>query len=249
MDISVVESGGAVDMVMRPWTKKKSNDVPRHITERLAVFAEENDIARLHWQLSADDEANLMPVTLRHPFTVDLSGVAVSPPPGAFLQATEEGEKILVQSVLSAMTKRTKKVVDLYAGCGTFTFAMATQKYKVHAIEGFAPAINALKAAMPGKPVTAEKRDLAKEPLLWKELNVYDAVVLDPPRVGAFDQVKMITRSDVPLVVYVSCNPESFARDGEVLLQKGYVLEKVTVVDQFLWSPHVELVGVFRRPK
>ena len=102
---------------------------------------------------------------------------------------------------------------------------------------------------MPGKPVTAERRDLAREPLMHKELNAYDAIVLDPPRIGAIEQVKMIVRSDVPLVVYVSCSPASFARDGEVLAQKGYTLEKLTVVDQFLWSPHVELVGVFRRTK
>src|SRR5262249_44281321 len=155
----------------------------------------------------------------------------------------------LVDTVLASLPKKVKKVVDLFAGCGTFTFAMAAAKFKVHAVEGFAAALDALKVAMPGSPVTTEKRDLAREPLMHKELNAYDAVVLDAPRLGAFDQVKMIARSDVKLVVYVSCNPATFARDGEVLAQKGFVLDRVTVVDQFLWSPHVELVGVFRRPK
>lgn len=249
MDISVIESAGMIDVVLRPWVKKKkdsSDHLPRHIAERLAAFAEEADIARLSWQVSADDESDLMQVVLRDPFTVDLSGVAVTPPPGAFLQATIEGEQALTQAVLAGMGKKTKKIVDLYAGSGTFTFALSMAKYKVHAVEGFAPALDALKIAMPGKPVTAEKRDLAKDPLMAKELKDYDAVVLDPPRVGAMEQIKMIARADVPVVVYVSCNPVSFAKDSELLVQRGYTFEKLTVVDQFLWSPHVELVGVFK---
>lgn len=250
LDIAVMESNGEVDMVLRPWVKKKKSDVdhlPRHIMERLAAFAEENNIARLSWQPSADNDEDLLQVAWRHPFTVDFSGVQVTPPPGAFLQATEEGEALLCSRVLEAFGKKTKRVVDLFAGSGTFTFAIAKAKYKVHAVEGFAPAVDALRTSMAGNPVTVERRDLAHEPLMHKELDQYDAVVLDPPRLGAFEQVKMIKRSQVKLVVYVSCSAASFAKDAAVLAEGGFTLDKLTVVDQFLWSPHVELVGVFRR--
>jgi 23S rRNA (uracil1939-C5)-methyltransferase len=250
LDIAMMESGGDVDLVLRPWVKKKKGDVdhlPRHIMERLAVFAEENNIARLSWQPSADNDEDILQVAWRYPFTVDFSGVRVAPPPGAFLQATEEGEEILSARILEAFGKKTKKVVDLFAGSGTFTFAIAKAKYKVHAVEGFAPAVEALRAAMAGNPVTVERRDLAHEPLTHKELDQYDTVVLDPPRLGAPEQVKMIKRSQVKLVVYVSCSAASFAKDAAVLAEGGFTLEKLSVVDQFLWSPHVELVGVFRR--
>jgi 23S rRNA (uracil1939-C5)-methyltransferase len=249
MDIAMMESGGAVDMVMRPWVKvKKDKDhLPRYMAGRLAAFAEEAGLARLSWQNVAADDTDLMPVAWRYAFTVNFSGTIVTPPPGAFLQATEAGEKRLVACVLAGLTKKTKKVADLYAGCGTFTFAMAGAKIKVHAVEGFAPALNALKTAMPGRPVSAERRDLAKEPLSSRELNGYDAVVLDPPRVGAASQARMLAKSSVPVVIYVSCSAKSFAADAGVLKQGGYELEKLSVIDQFLWSPHVELVGVFRR--
>lgn len=250
MDISVVEFNGAVDMVLRPWVKKApkpGTQLPLFVLERLSEFANDLKIARLTWQNSAADDTDLTPVAWRAPFTVDLSGTIVTPPPGAFLQATREGEAALVQAVCGSVQKKKARIADLFAGCGTFTFALAAMGCKVHAVEGFAPALNALKAAMPGRPVTAEKRDLAREPLGAKELNAYDIIVLDPPRLGAFDQVKMIARSDVKQVTYVSCNPASFARDARVLVDAGFALDGVTTVDQFLWSPHMELVGVFRR--
>ena len=246
MDVAMMESAGAVDIVLRPWVRKKSKDpIPLFILEHLTKFAEKANIARLSWQNSADDDTDLTPVAWRAPFTIDLSGTSVTPPPGAFLQATAEGEAKLVSSVLSAIKGKKQKIVDLYAGCGTFTFALSGVGHKVHAVEGFALALSALKIAMPGRPVTAEKRDLAREPLSPKELSAYDVIVLDPPRVGAFEQAKMIARSNVKQVIYVSCSSASFARDAKVMVDAGYVLESLTVVDQFLWSPHLELVGVF----
>lgn len=247
MDVSMVEADGGVDMVLRPWVrKKKETHLPMAVLEALSQFAEAADVARLSWQNSADDDTDLTPVAWRKPFTVNFSGAIVTPPPGAFLQATKEGEAVLVSSVLEVLPKKSK-VADLYAGCGTFTFALSAAGHKVHAVEGFTPALDALNAAMPGKAITAEKRDLARDPLMAKELKGFDAVVLDPPRLGANDQAKMLARSEVPLVVYVSCSPVSFAKDAAVLTGGGYRLESVNVVDQFLWSPHAELVGVFRR--
>lgn len=247
MDISLIDSAGAVDAVMRPWVAKKSKEqLPLFMLERLSAFAEGADLARLTWQNSAGDDTDLTPVAWRKPFTVNFSGTSVTPPPGAFLQATPQGEAVLTEAVLRALPKKAK-VADLYAGCGTFTFAMAAARHKVHAVEGFAPALAALKAAMPGKPVTAEKRDLAREPLSARELDAFDAVVMDPPRVGAQAQARMLARSSVRLAVSVSCSLASFVKDGAVLQDAGFRLERLTVVDQFLWSPHIELAGVFRR--
>lgn len=254
MDISMMESGGAIDVVLRPWTKfkpagkRKAGDsrIPLHILETLSAFAEQADIARLSWQNSATDEADLTPVLWRKPFTVNFSGTVVTPSPGAFLQATKQGEAALVRAVTATLTPPLR-VADLYAGCGTFTFALSAAGHKVHAVEGFAPALQALRDAMPGRPVTAEKRDLARDPLGEKELKNFDAVVLDPPRIGAKEQIAAIAWSDIAQVVYVSCSPASFARDGAVLSDAGFTLEKLTVIDQFLWTPHVELVGVFKR--
>lgn len=253
MDVSMVESNGAVDIVLRPWTKKKSEALlPMFMLERLSAFADKEKVARLSWQNSSTDETDLTPIAWREPFTLNFSGVEVVPPPGAFLQATAEGEATLARLVLDALAagkKKPKLVADLYAGCGTFTFAMAQEKYKVHAVEGFAPAMAALKNSTRGFAITTEKRDLMHDPLMPKEMKDYDAVVMDPPRVGAGEQAKKLARSEVPLVISVSCSLTSFVKDAAILIDGGYVFEKLSVVDQFLWSPHVEMVGVFRRPK
>jgi len=253
MDVSMVESGGAVDIVLRPWTKKKSESLlPMFMLERLSAFAQKENIARLSWQNSSTDETDLTPIAWREPFILNFSGVEVVPPPGAFLQATAEGEATLVRLVLDALgagKKKPKLVADLYAGCGTFTFAIAQEKYRVHAVEGFAPAMAALKNSTRGFAITTEKRDLMHDPLMPKEMKDYDAVIMDPPRVGAGEQAKKLARSEVPLVISVSCGLTSFVKDAATLIAGGYVFEKLSVVDQFLWSPHVEMVGVFRRPK
>jgi 23S rRNA (uracil1939-C5)-methyltransferase len=142
------------------------------------------------------------------------------------------------------------KIADLYCGVGTFTFRLA-QVGTVLAADSAAPAIAALKAAAgatPGlKTITAEARDLARRPVLSRELAKIDAVVFDPPRAGALEQAGEIARSKVSRVVGVSCNPATFARDAKVLCDAGFTLERVLPVDQFLWSPHVEMVGVFSR--
>jgi 23S rRNA (uracil1939-C5)-methyltransferase len=153
--------------------------------------------------------------------------------------------------VLAALGKA-RSVADLFAGCGPFTLRMA-ERARVHAAESDAAAIAALAraaAATPGlKPVTHEVRDLFRRPLLEHELDRYEAVVLDPPRAGAQAQARRLAASKAPLVVYVSCDAASFARDAALLVAGGYVLDGVTPVDQFRYSAHIELVGTFRRPK
>ena len=143
-----------------------------------------------------------------------------------------------------------KKIGDLFCGAGTFTFPLATVA-PVLAADASAAGIAALKAGMGSarglKAITAEARDLFRRPLAPWDLRGCDAIVLDPPRAGALEQTRQIAGTKAHTVVYVSCNPVTFARDARVLIEAGFRLEQVTPVDQFLWSAHVELVGVFRR--
>ena len=170
-------------------------------------------------------------------------------PPGGFLQAVPEAEAAMVARAVEAV-KGAKKIADLFCGAGTFTFPLATVA-PVLAADGSAAGIAALKAGIgsgPGmKGITAEARDLFRRPLAPYDLRGCDAVVLDPPRAGALEQTRQLPGTKAAVVVGVSCNPVTFARDARVLIDAGFRLERVTPVDQFLWSAHVELVGVFRR--
>ncbi|MER9952535.1 class I SAM-dependent RNA methyltransferase [Mesorhizobium sp. M0047] len=198
-------------------------------------------------RLSIDDEIIIEP---KKP-TVMFGDVAVAIPPGAFLQATEAAEQAMA-GIVGGHLKRAKKVADLFAGCGSFALRLAT-KSEVHAVEGDAAALSALdrgsRFATGLKRVTAERRDLFRRPLTFKELNGFDGLVFDPPRAGAEDQSKRIARSDVPYVAAVSCNPVTLARDLRILIDGGYTLKSVTPIDQFLWSPHVEAVALLEKPK
>jgi 23S rRNA (uracil1939-C5)-methyltransferase len=188
-------------------------------------------------------------IAMRRDPVVTIAGVAVIPPPEAFLQAAARAERALQAFVVEAL-KGAKSAADIFAGLGTFALALAPHM-KVHAVESAAPALDALvraaKNASGLKPVTAEKRDLFRRPLIAQELDKFDAVVIDPPRPGAKPQCEQIAASKLKNLVYVSCNPATFARDAEVLVKGGFVLQDVAPVDQFLWSPHVELAAAFAR--
>lgn len=210
----------------------------------LGQHAQAADVARLSWEGEILAERR-MP-------EIDLSGLRVTLPVGGFLQPTQEGEAELIRLVREGVGEA-RRVVDLFAGCGTFSASLAATA-AVHAVESEKPALAALERAArtygPGvglKPLTTEARDLARRPLLAEELNKFDAIVIDPPRAGALAQAEEIAKSKVPVVASVSCNPATFARDARVLLDGGYLLDCVMPVDQFLWSAHVELVGIFRR--
>ena len=169
----------------------------------------------------------------------------VTPPAGAFLQATVHGQQSL-QGLVVEICKGAGRVADLFAGCGTFTFPLLAA-HEVHAVEGDPDMIAAMQKgarnAQGLRPLRAEARDLFRRPLLPDELAGLDVVVIDPPRAGAAAQVKQIAQSEVKKVAYVSCNPVSFARDVEVLHAAGFELDWVQPVDQFRWSSHVELVA------
>ncbi|MBS0332638.1 MAG: class I SAM-dependent RNA methyltransferase, partial [Proteobacteria bacterium] len=181
--------------------------------------------------------------------TVRLGPAVVVLPPGAFLQATPQAEAAMTGFVAAAAAGA-GRIADLYCGVGTFTFRLA-EIAPVHAAD-FAPeAIRALAAALGGAPglkgVTAEARDLVRRPVLAEELKKTDVAVFDPPRAGAAEQTAELARSGLARVIGVSCNPATFARDARTLIDAGFTLERVLPVDQFLWSPHIELVGVFSR--
>jgi 23S rRNA (uracil1939-C5)-methyltransferase len=180
---------------------------------------------------------------------VRLGPALVGLPPGAFLQAAPPAEEAMIRLTLEAV-EGAKTTADLFCGVGTFAFPLA-QQASVLAADSSEAAIRALKAAIgatPGlKPIEAEARDLFRRPVAAEEMKRCEAIVFDPPRAGAEAQVPEIARAKASLVVGISCNPATFARDARVLVDAGFRLERVTPVDQFLWSPHIELVGVFRR--
>ncbi|WP_395650643.1 class I SAM-dependent RNA methyltransferase [Brevundimonas sp.] len=170
-------------------------------------------------------------------------------PAGGFLQAVPEAEAAMTSRAVAAV-KGAKKIADLFCGAGTFTFPLATVA-PVLAADGSAAGIAALKAGVGSakglRQITAEARDLFRRPLSPFDLKGCDAIVFDPPRAGAVDQTAQIVGTKASVVVGVSCNPVTFARDARTLIDAGFRLETVTPIDQFLWSAHVELVGVFRR--
>lgn len=176
-------------------------------------------------------------------------GVPVVPPPGGFVQATEHAEQAMADLVLSHLAG-SRHVADLFAGCGTFALRFA-RNARVYAVEGEAAALGALDDAARRtqglKPVSVEKRDLFTRPLLAKELDRFDGLVFDPPRAGAHAQCQQIARSRVKRVAAVSCNPGTLARDLAILAEGGYRLIQVTPIDQFLWSPHVEVVAFLEK--
>ncbi|WP_324075845.1 MAG: class I SAM-dependent RNA methyltransferase [Erythrobacter sp.] len=212
-------------------------------TEAALDFAREQGLARLTIDQGYGPETLWEP----EPVTVTLSGVAVGLPPGAFLQATADAEaRMLADS--SAWLGDARIVADLFAGLGTFAFGLREGR-KVLAVEAEQAAHLACKAAgaRAGGQVLALHRDLFRSPLQPAELNRFDAVLLDPPRAGARAQVAEIAASTLARVVYVSCNPSSWARDAAVLTEAGFRLTKLRAVGQFRWSTHVELVSLFER--
>jgi 23S rRNA (uracil1939-C5)-methyltransferase len=185
------------------------------------------------------------------PVSVTDGQTRLYPAPGGFLQATAAGQAALTDLTLAALGPRTKRAADLFAGCGPLTLAMA-RTAAIHAVEADAAALAGLdrsaRAATGLRAITRERRDLFRRPLLPTELDAFDAVVFDPPRAGAEAQARQLAASRVPLVVGIACDAGTFARDAATLVAGGYRLERVTPVDQFRHSGHVEMVGVFRRP-
>jgi 23S rRNA (uracil1939-C5)-methyltransferase len=210
-------------------------------TQKLIAAAERLDLARLtnHGHLLVE----------RKPAQLRVGRAILHLPPGAFLQATEKGETTLAELVTQAVANA-KSIADLFCGIGTFALRLA-ERADILAVDGDKPALDALSQAARAtaglRPVTIERRDLMRRPFAPEELASFDAVVFDPPRAGAEAQAHALAKSQVPLAIAVSCNAQSFARDAAILIAGGYQPERITPVDQFRQSPHVEIVGIFRR--
>ncbi|MDP1582052.1 MAG: methyltransferase [Bradyrhizobium sp.] len=236
LDIQITTTDVGLDVDVRG-----SGPLPSTLIAALSRLAEQHRLARLtrHGEL----------VLMRIPPTIMMGAAQVTLPPGSFLQATVAGEEALA-ALVSGHCKRSKHIADLFCGVGPFALRLAA-KSRVSAFDSDAGAVTALQKAATStsglKPVKAEARDLFRRPLVPQELRDYDTVVFDPPRQGAEAQAKHLAASKIPVVISVSCNVATFARDARILIDGGYKIESVTPVDQFRHTPHVELVARFRR--
>lgn len=234
--LTVTESLAGPDVLI-----EGGRDLDAALRMELPALAARHGLARVSW--NGETVA-----TLSVPAQA-MGRARVVPPPGAFLQATPQGEAALVAFAKAALAGA-RRIADLFAGCGTFTLPLA-EGAEVHAVEGDAAMVAALLAGWRGAPglhgVSAEARDLFRRPLLPDELSRFDAVLLDPPRAGAEAQVAQIAASRLKTVVMVSCNPVTFARDAARLAAAGFACGKVLVVDQFRWSSHVEMAARLTR--
>jgi 23S rRNA (uracil1939-C5)-methyltransferase len=235
--ISVLETLSGLDLAVEG-VKKLSDQQRRKATEIVLGL---RGITRV----SIDGEILVEPTKP----IVEFGGIQVSPPAGGFTQATKSAEEAMTKLVLAHVGKA-KRIADLFAGSGTFSLQLA-RIGRVHAVEGDGKAMAALDHAARNtqglKPVSVEKRDLFRRPLMTAELKAFDAVVFDPPRAGAEFQCKELARSIVKKVVAVSCNPLTLARDLAILVEGGYRITSVTPIDQFLWTSHVEVVATLEK--
>jgi 23S rRNA (uracil1939-C5)-methyltransferase len=238
LDIQVTATDNGLDIDVRG-----SGPLSAAAMGELARVAERHRLARLtrHGEIVAQRAAP----------TVRIGRAKVVLPPGAFLQATAGGEAALTQLV-ETHCEGAKNLADLFCGIGPFALRLA-ERARVTAADSDAEAIAALGAAARAiqglKPIDAQTRDLFRRPLVPAELKAFDAVVFDPPRQGAEAQARMLAESKVPVIVAVSCNPATFARDARILVGGGYRLQRVTPIDQFLYSSHVELVALLERTR
>lgn len=236
LDVQVTATQAGMDVDVRG-----SGPLDPMVAMDLAAVAERFGLARLtrHGELVLQREA---------PF-VTMGRARVHLPPASFLQATEAGETTLARLALE-MVAGGGMVADLFCGVGTFALRLA-ETHKVAAIENNAPAVGAMLRAGQGTPglrqVEGEVRDLFRRPLMADELARFDAVVIDPPRQGAEAQARELAKAKLGRIAYVSCSASTFARDARILREGGFHLREVTPVDQFRYSPHVELVGRFER--
>jgi 23S rRNA (uracil1939-C5)-methyltransferase len=216
--------------------------------EGIAALVEVHDLARVSWQRAAHEEPEV--IVARRQVRVTFEGVPVALPPGAFLQASAEAE-VQIRAAVGEAIGDVATVADLFAGCGTFGLPLAAAGCRVHAVDAQAGMLAALtgaaRAAGFGDRITFEARDLERAPLASPELERFSAVILDPPRAGARAQAQALVASKIARVAMVSCNPASFARDARILVDGGFALTGIRLIDAFLWSAQIELVGSFMR--
>jgi 23S rRNA (uracil1939-C5)-methyltransferase len=239
--LTVLATPAGLDVAAETGERRPGQPPPRSAVAELGRIATQHGLARL----SLDGET----VIERARPVLRMGEVDVAVPPATFVQAVQPSEEAMRELVVAALG-RPKRVVDLFCGVGTFTFALA-RGARVLALDSNEDAIAALSAAARHaqglKPIEAKVRDLFREPLSARELEPFDTVVLDPPRAGASRQAQELARSSVGTVIAVSCDPGTLARDMQILAEGGYAVQSVTPIDQFVYSAHVEVVAVLRR--
>lgn len=221
------------------------NSLMPNSIEKLEDFAKKQDLVRL---IVRENRKRITVYQREIPYVV-FNGVKVEIEPSSFLQASDRADQVLTSLALEEMPEKLHRVADLFCGRGTFTFPLS-QYAHVDGYECDSPALKALEKAATefSRPIQTFKRNLFDNPLLADELKPYEVVIIDPPRAGALAQVQQLSKSKVRHIAYISCGPESFARDARILVQEGgYELIKVTPVDQFTWAPHLEVVGIFKK--
>ena len=236
----LVINGTDIGLDVEVSTQKSAPLKPQTVAQ-LAEMCAANKLARLTW----DEDLIYQSQT---PY-IKVGDLTVSPPPGAFLQASEQAQNKLIEFVVEAASGA-KKAVDLFCGVGTFALPLSHSS-QVTAFDAAGSMIDALRQAADqagiGNRLVAERRDLYRRPLQASEFKPFDVAVLDPPRNGALEQSKQLAQSGVTKVVYVSCNPATFARDAREMVNEGFRLMRIVPIDQFLWSPHIELVALLER--
>ena len=239
-DIQVTATDTGIDLLPIP---SRPADPDLAAREAAAAFADRHDLSRIAWQVGRDWE----PIAERRPAVVGFAGIPVVIPPTAFLQASKAGEDAIVDIITRAFAAANPaRIADLYAGCGALSVP-AARIAPVFAVDGDPAMTAALAAAASGRNIGVATRDLQKDPFPAAALAEFDAVIFDPPRAGAHGTAEALAGSAVPLVVAVSCNPATLARDLRILVDGGYAIECITPIDQFKWSAHVEAVAVLRR--
>lgn len=237
LDIQATATLGGLDFDLRG-----SGPLEASARRKLVETAERLDLARVanHGEVMIE----------RRPPQIAFGEALVTPPPGGFLQATEAGERALAERAIEAL-KGARRLADLFCGAGAFALRLA-RSGEVYAADADGAAIAALKRGAAGatglRALAAETRNLFQRPLAPQELDAFGGVLFDPPRAGAQAQASALAASRVPIVAAISCNAESFARDARILLEGGYAIGEVTPLDQFRFSPHVEIFATFRRP-
>jgi 23S rRNA (uracil1939-C5)-methyltransferase len=242
--IAITQADHGLDMVLHLREKLSADD-----TDSIQHFCtSQASILRLSTQMSGEHYCQSLYET--QPVTMQFGNAQVALPPGAFLQASPQGQDALTALVLEHTAGATR-IADIYSGCGTYSFPLASRGQKVHGYEGTTDMVQAAQTAARRSGMEDHAqfsvRDLFRTPLTTQELQQYDTVVINPPRNGAEPQFRNIAKSGIPHVVVVSCNPATFARDAKALKAAGYALDAATGVDQFLWSGHLELVAKFTK--
>jgi len=238
-DAVVNETDSGLDVLIRP---HRRFDLTLPIRETLIALAESADFARVSW----GDRARAEPIVVRRTPLLMLGDISVEPPPGVFLQATKRAE-LVMRAGVTAWSGEGAHIADLFAGIGALSLGKPGKASLYESDKTAVAAVDAALRKAATNRATVQLRDLFRNPLRPPELAAFDAVILDPPRAGAAAQCVELAASQVEHVVYASCDPASFARDVRTLQDGGYRLEKLMPIDQFLWSPHVELIALLTR--